>query len=181
MSELSDADRCWVVAGLSVVANMTAEDIADRLHCSLRLVRSIRAETMTQVCVIYHREVAAFSNSSALAESELRAVRRSLAEAEAEATRLKSQLDRVIDARLTGEPVDTCGRGHLMVDWNVYWHSGRRWCRQCHAERQRDYRLARRLGVPATLVRDAREAGDLDAFIESVLRADSTTRSPAQG
>lgn len=178
MSELTDADRCWVVAGLGA-AGLTAEDIADRLHCSLRLVRSIRAETMTQVCALYQQEVAAFANSSALAESDLRAVRRELATMTEDRDRLRGQLDRVIDARLAGEPVDACGRGHLMVDWNVYWHGGRRWCRECHAERQRDYRLAKRLGVSPADVRAAREGGAIDAFIESVLAAGSTAQLDA--
>ena len=50
MAALSFPDRCWVVAGLTL-AGLTAEEIAERLACSLRLVRSLRAEDMTQVCL----------------------------------------------------------------------------------------------------------------------------------
>lgn len=173
MSDLIDADRSWVVAGLTL-AGMTAEDIADRLSCSLRLVRAVRAADMTQVCLIYQREVQAFFNQMALAASEARTLRHDLSELTEDRDRIKGQLDRVIDARLIGQRVDVCGQGHLMVDWNVYWHRKRRWCRTCHADRQRDYRLARKLDVNVKAVRMAREAGDLDAFIESVLARRST-------
>lgn len=175
MSELDTPDRCWLVAGLTL-AGMTAEDIRDRLSCSLRLVRAIRAEPMTQLAVIYQREVEAFANEMRLASSAAAEHRRAMTEVVSERNKLKEQLDRVLDARLVGETVDACGKGHLMVGWNVYWHGGRRWCRECHAARQRDYRLARRLNVAVRLVRDARETGTLDEFVQSVLRTASTTQ-----
>ena len=169
MADLEDADRSWVVAGLTL-SGMTAEDIADRLSCSLRLVRSVRAADMTQVCLIYQREAQAFANQMALAASDTRVLRRDLDDMTGERDRLRGQLDRVLDARLVGQPVDTCGRGHLMTDWNTYWHGGRRWCRECHAERQRDYRLARKLGISARALREARESGEH----ENVLSGAST-------
>lgn len=46
--DLTGPDRAWVVAGLTA-AGLTADEIADRLHCSLRLVRQIKAEPMTIV------------------------------------------------------------------------------------------------------------------------------------
>jgi hypothetical protein len=173
MSNLTDADRSWVVAGLTL-GGFTAEDIADRLGCSLRLVRSVRAADMTQVCLIYQREVEAFANQMALADSDARTLRRDLSDMAADRDRIKAQFDRVLDARLVGQPIDTCGQGHLMADWNTYWNAGRRWCRECHASRQRDYRLARKLNLPVQLIRDARRRGDLDIVIENVLRPAST-------
>lgn len=180
MSDLSDADRSWVVAGLTL-AGFTAEDIRDRLGCSLRLIRSIRAADMTQVCLILQRETLAFTNQMALADSDARVLRRDLSTMTDDRDRIKAQLDRVLDARLVGTPVDTCGQGHLMTDWNTYWHGGRRWCRECHAARQRDYRLARKLCVPSTLVRDARETGTLELFIKGVLQGRSTIEPLAVG
>lgn len=168
MAELADPDRAWVVAGLTL-AGLTADDIKDRLGCSLRLVRSIRAWPMTQVCLLLQTESQHFAQQMALSESDARALRRELTVLTDERDRYKGQLDRVIDARLVGKPVDVCGQGHLMVDHNVYWHGGRRWCRECHATRQRDYRLARKLGVAARAVRAAREAGDLDGFVTRVV------------
>lgn len=178
MADLSDPDRSWVVAGLTL-AGLTADDIADRLTCSLRLVRSIRAADMTQVCLLLQTESQHFAQQMALADSDARMLRRDLTDMTSERDRLKSQLDRVIDARLTGETVDVCGQGHLMADWNVYWHDGRRWCRECHATRQRDYRLARKLGVSARQVRQARSAGLLDSLIANVLHVRSTVDTAA--
>lgn len=165
MSDLRDADRSWVVAGLTL-AGLTAEDIADRLSCSLRLVRSVRAADMTQLCLILQRESRNFAQELRLAQSELAQSLRDLATMTDERDRVKGQLDRVIDARLVGAPVNVCNQSHLMTDWNVYVDQrGRRWCRECHALRQRDYRLARKLGVAPRLVREARRAGELDAFV----------------
>jgi hypothetical protein len=175
MADLDDADRSWVVAGLTL-AGMTADDIADRLGCSLRLVRAVRAADMTQVCLILQRETQAFTNQMALAASDARILRRDLTDMTDDRDRIKGQLDRVLDARMMGQAVDVCGRRHLMTDWNTYWHNGRRWCRECHAERQRDYRLARKLGVSACAVRQARDNGDLEQLIESVLATRSTPR-----
>ena len=47
LTEMSDLDRSWLVAGLTL-AGMTAEEIADRTRCSRRLVMTIRADDMTQ-------------------------------------------------------------------------------------------------------------------------------------
>jgi hypothetical protein len=132
-------------------------------------VRAVRAADMTQVCLILQRETQAFTNQMALAASDARALRRDLGDVTADRDRLKGQFERVLDARMMGQQVDVCGRRHVMTDWNTYWNNGRRWCRECHADRQRDYRLAKKLGVPSQLVRDARETGTLELFIESVL------------
>lgn len=176
MSDLVDADRSWVVAGLTL-AGFTAEDIADRLSCSLRLVRAVRAADMTQVCLILQRESQAFANQMALSESDARILRRDLTDMTVDRDRIKGQFERVLDARMMGQQVDVCGRRHVMTEWNTYWNNGRRWCRECHANRQRDYRLAKKLGVPSQLVRDARETGTLELFVESVLTVRATPDS----
>ncbi len=45
---MSNADRTWVVVSLSALG-WTAQDIADRLSCSLRLIRNIKAEPAAQL------------------------------------------------------------------------------------------------------------------------------------
>ena len=37
-----------------------------------------------------------------------------------------------------------CSRGHEMTKYNTYERGGRRWCRECHRERQATYRLKSR-------------------------------------
>jgi hypothetical protein len=165
LGDLGDADRSWVVAGLTL-AGMTADNIADRLHCSLRAIRSIRAADMTQVCLLLQTETQAFSQQMMLAESEARTLQRDLAEMTADRDRLQQQLANVIDARMIGQAVEVCNGGHLRLDWNTWYDKrGRRWCRECHAERQRDYRMAKRLNVPIAVVREARLAGRLDQIL----------------
>lgn len=140
MADLDTPDRCWAVAGMTR-AGLTAETIADLLDCSLRLVKSVRAEPMTAVCLLLMDETAAFEAETRLLRSELRATTRDVAALTSTAADLRAQLDRVIDARLTGERVDVCSAGtHLMTEQNTYRNQGRRWCRACRRENQRRYR-----------------------------------------
>jgi hypothetical protein len=148
---LSPADKCWVVAGLSR-RNVTAEAIAELLNCSLRLVRTIRAEPMTQVCLFYMQESEAFDNELRLARSENSAVSHELAQTAAELKRVKTQL-----ANLLGPRQFRCG--HPINRYNVYEHNGRRYCRQCHCKhsaasraRKKTPALAGRAGVALTMV-----------------------------
>lgn len=146
MKQLDGPDRCWVVAGLTV-AGLTAEDIADRLDCSLRLVRSIRAEDMTQVCVIMARESRNFADELRLARADAKAKTQELDETNAELVRTKGQLSRLIDAQIVGARL--CGKcGTPMVGYNVYVHkkTGKEYCRECHRRRQQNYRDERKIG-----------------------------------
>ena len=121
---LSVADRAWVVAGLTL-AGKTADDIAKRIGCSLRLVRTIRADPMTQICLFYQQESEAFKDELRLARSEISFAHRDLTDLHAELERTKQQL-----ANLIGPPHFRCG--HSTDRYNVYEHGGRRYCRTCH-------------------------------------------------
>lgn len=145
MGPLPLADRCWVVAGLTL-SGLTAEEIADRMACSLRLVRSIRAEDMTQLCVYVMTETSNFTDENRLLRGELTAVRRELDESNAEGQRTRAQLSRLIDAQITG--VKMCGKcGEPMDRYNAYIHeaSGKEFCRNCHRVRQQKYRDKKKL------------------------------------
>lgn len=142
-SGLSVPDRCWVVAGLTL-AGLTAADIAERLSCSLRLVRSICAEPMTKVCLWAQREAAAFADELRLSRSEHRHAVLSRDAAALEVARLRGQLSRLIGDR----PARSCSRGHdLSSPYARYERGGRTWCRACHRERQAAYRASRRLAM----------------------------------
>lgn len=139
MDDLAPADRCWLVAGL-ITAGLTAEDIRDRMRCSLRSVRAIRAEPMTELARLMQNETSHFGDELRLARSELARERTTRRDAEAENARLRGQLDRLV-ATMTGQE-PRCSEGHLMDRYNTYVQAstGRRWCRQCHRDRQRAYR-----------------------------------------
>jgi len=144
MSALSGPDRCWVVAGLTL-AGLTGDEIAERLSCSERTVRTVRAEPMTRVCLWAQREAETFTDELRLSRSEHRMARFALTAAEGEAARLRAQIGRLIDVR----PAAVCARAHDMTDpYNRYERSGRTWCRACHRERQAAYRARRRMAAP---------------------------------
>lgn len=150
MTELSDPDRAWLVAGLTL-AGVTAEDIAERTGCSRRLVMSIRAEDMTQVCKIAQQMVGELDAALCAERSEHSVTRRDLGEKAREAERLRMQLDQVIDAHLAGT-LTLLPCGHPRVPWNVYSHTVREkgrerrrdFCRTCGSEKSARYRERKR-------------------------------------
>ncbi|QNL30196.1 HNH endonuclease [Gordonia phage Mariokart] len=133
MSELSAPDRAWVVAHLTA-EGMTAAEIADRMGCSLRLVKTVRADPATAVVAMLIAETATFEDETTLLRSELRATTRDVAGLTSLVADLRAQI-----ARLTGQA--RCRAGHTLNGWNSYERpDGRVECRQCIADRSRRYR-----------------------------------------
>lgn len=157
------ADRAWSVAGLTL-AGKTADDIAARLGCSLRLIRAIRGEPMTQVCLFYQRESSTFRDEIRLARSELRAAQHTIAMLEAEIARIKQQL-----ANLIGPRQFRCG--HSTDRYNVYEHHGRRYCRTCRRQHSAGYTERKSQGLPARRLRSS-HAGALPVVTEGSGPAD---------
>ena len=61
IKDLSDADRAWAVVRLSEMG-WTAQDIADRMGCSLRLIRNIKAEPLAaamEYAILLRAEISA--------------------------------------------------------------------------------------------------------------------------
>ncbi len=139
MTDLSGPDRSWLVAGLTL-SGMTAKDIAARLSCSLRLVRTIRAEDMTQVCYLAQQRERALADEVRQTELANRLMRRELETVRQSAARLRLQLDQIVDAHLTGTLAVFRRCGHPKVGYNVYRCSGREYCRTCRADWDRTHR-----------------------------------------
>lgn len=149
IADLSALDRCWVVAGLSA-RGIKAEEIRDRLKCSLRLVRTIKALAATKALMYAAVETRAFEQELALRDSALGAVRRELEEVRASRDRYKDKLDNLIDAHITG--IEKCGRcgtpfdlGNTYTEVDASGYRKRR-CRNCRRLAQQAYR-DRRKGV----------------------------------
>lgn len=141
MATLSDADRAWVVAGLTH-AGMPSEEIAERMSCSLRQVYTIKAQPMTSVCLLMQQESRMFADELRMVSLELRAATVRLVTTAEENTRLRGQLQRAI----AGTPM--CSAGHPLDRYNSYHRpDGRTDCRQCHRERAVRYRARRRSQV----------------------------------
>ena len=135
MTKLSAADRAWLVAGLSV-RGMVAEEIADRTHCSLRLIRTIRSWEMTQVCRWVHEQTAVLEAELSGERSGHALTRRELGDARRESARLRGQLDQLVDALTAGGRVETFRCGHPKVRYNTYCNGGKSYCRECRRDRQ---------------------------------------------
>lgn len=173
MQDLPGPDRCWLVAGLTV-HGLTAKDIADRTGCSIRLVKSIRAEDMTQVCVLALKETRAFTDELRLLRGELTAKQNEKAEIEAEAERLRAQVDQLLNTRMGRKMAaeNKCARGHEMNRYNTYEHKGKKFCRECHRQRQASYRGVKRTGgaVVTETTRLARRVYFLENSTQGLLK-----------
>lgn len=134
MTELSDFDRAWLVAGLTL-AGMTADEIAERTRCSRRLVMSIRAEDVTQAFKVAQVEAHELGNELRAERCQHAVTRRELSEACASIERLQVQVDQLVDAMQAGElHIFNCG--HPMVPFNMYRNGGKTYCRKCRTDRQ---------------------------------------------
>ena len=135
-------DKCWLIAGLTESERMKAEDIADRLKCSLRMVRTLLAEPRTKAFRMYFREASTFREELSLSQHELRVRTSELAGAQRDIARLKRQRDELIDAAKIGEPIKMCKHGHLMTKYNTYEHpaTGKKSCRTCRRKAKADSR-----------------------------------------
>lgn len=121
--KIADEDKSWVVAGLSL-AGKKAEDIAALMGCSLRQVRLIRAQPMTQVCRFYQTESKTFADELRLAQAEITASHRNAVLLQTELARIRTRLNKLI-----GKSTLRCG--HPNDRGNVYEHRGKRYCRTC--------------------------------------------------
>lgn len=130
MTDLTPPDRSWLVAGLTL-AGLTAQGIADRLSCSLRLVRTVRADDMTQVCLMAQQREASLLDDVRKMELEYRLTRLGLDAQRAETDRLRTQLDQILDAYTTGTLTMFPRCGHPKVGYNVYRYRDREYCRTC--------------------------------------------------
>lgn len=158
LRDLGPPDRSWVVAGLTA-AGLTADEIADILDCSLRSIRTVRAEDMTQVCIASHKEAKALTDVLRIEQCDHGATRQELADMTVAYRRIKAQLDRLLDAQIIGgDLIDSCSRGHEMDRYNTYWYRGKRYCRACRRERKASYRAAeKRTTAVVVMLKPARK------------------------
>jgi hypothetical protein len=94
--DLSVEDRAWAVVSLSGMG-WTAQDIADRMACSLRLIRNIKADPLAAVMEYAVRQGSALLSERGLARLQYECQSRELAIREAELVRLRAQRSALID------------------------------------------------------------------------------------
>lgn len=146
MRDLLLADRCWVVASLTH-AGCTADYIRQRMDCSLRLVRTVRAEPMTAVCLMYLTEAAVFADELRLSRQDRRSIEENTVAMEAKLSRVTAERDRLI-AKM--RPVVFAKCQHPRDRYNT-WTSpstGKQSCRTCHRDREKERRACSPVSVP---------------------------------
>lgn len=145
MRELSDPDRAWAVAGLKL-KGLTAERIADLLHCSLRQVRAVAADPTTIIVTLYMTEREAFVNEHRMSAAEITRLDAELHEALAACERGKEQVDRLLAVHLAerrGEQF-SCGCPRSRYNTYVDPRSGRMSCREHRRQAVAAHRARRR-------------------------------------
>ena len=140
LTAMPDEDRCHLVAGLTL-AGWSAKEIKHRCGASIRLIRFLRAEPLTRVCMWALDEVKKVDKqyreekaARLTAESDLEQSRR-------RETRLQKQLDQILDQLKVGGKVQACRKGlHAMTEYNTYRYTDksgnrREICRECNRDR----------------------------------------------
>ena len=92
---LSDDDRVWVVVSL-LTSGLTAQAVADRMDCSLRLIRNIRADPRAPMALHALELSRALRAEQAVRLLESRLAAQRLSEALAELERLRRQRSELV-------------------------------------------------------------------------------------
>lgn len=142
ISGYTGADRAWLVAGLTA-AGLTAADIAGRLSCSVRLVKFIRAEELTAVCVWAQRTVRRVEDRLRAEAVAHQACRQELAMERARSAKLDRQVDELFAALASRVAVELFRCGHAKVPGNVYRNRGVDRCRRCRCKNSIAYYVRR--------------------------------------
>ncbi|AXN53351.1 HNH endonuclease [Mycobacterium phage Thonko] len=145
MSDLSLADRAWAVLQLKDLG-YTAEFTAERLDCSVRLVRSIIADDLGQVMRRYIDQSETNTRESVMTAAEVKRLAAELAAAEAARDRYHGQLTRLLDDRREGrDPVfRKCGCPKTRYNTYIHPKTGKASCRYHRRLAQRRYEQRRR-------------------------------------
>ncbi|QFP94693.1 hypothetical protein I5G59_gp73 [Mycobacterium phage LilMcDreamy] len=135
MDDLCGADRAWAVVVMTDDEGLTADEIADRLDCSLRLVRTVLAGPEVVLTRLYRAEVEAFERTLDMTGGEVQRLATALGETEADRDRIQHQRDRLLQSALAEREGQTFRCGCPMTRYNTYVSPrGKRGCRKHRAE-----------------------------------------------
>ncbi|AYB70614.1 hypothetical protein SEA_SERENDIPITOUS_73 [Mycobacterium phage Serendipitous] len=131
MDDLDGCDRVWAVVVMTDDEEMTAEAIAERLGCSLRLVRTILADPSTVLMRMYRAEAETFERELDMVSGEVQRLASALATTEAERDRMQVQRDRLLQVALAERAGETHSCGCPVSRYNTYVSpSGKMGCRE---------------------------------------------------
>lgn len=130
MDDLDGCDRAWAVVVMTDDEDMPAEAIAERLDCSLRLVRTILAGSEARLVRAYRVESEAFERTLDMTSGEVARLAAALADTEGERDRLTLQRDRLLAVHLAERAGDLHRCGCPVTRYNTYiTPKGHRECR----------------------------------------------------
>lgn len=131
MDDLDGCDRAWAVVVMTDDEEMTAEAIAERLDCSLRLVRTILAGPEATLVRLYRAEAEAFERTLDMTQGEVQRLAAALYETEMDRDRLQVQRDRLLAVHLAERAGETHRCGCPVTRYNTYiTPKGHRECRK---------------------------------------------------
>lgn len=154
-ADMTEADRAWACAGMRR-AGMTAQQMADRLRCALRTVRSMLAEPICAVCWLLQEESEHFADELRMTRDELRRETLDRIAASHAAERYKGQLINLLDAHLLEGPVGIFPCGCPMTTYNTY---------TAPKTKKRGCRRHRGMAVQRCRERQRAEAGVIDGSV----------------
>ena len=130
MDDLNGCDRAWAVVVMTDDEELTAEEIADRLDCSLRLVRTVLAGPEAVLVRLYRAEAEAFERTLDMTQGEVARLAEALGDTEGERDRLQAQRDRLLAVHLAERNGETHRCGCPVTRYNTYiTPKGHRECR----------------------------------------------------
>ena len=142
MDDLDGCDRVWAVVVMTDDEEMTAEAIAERLSCSLRLVRTILADPATVLMRLYRAEAETFERELDMTSGEVARLNAALSATTSERDRITLQRDRLLDTHMSERNGETFSCGCPMTRYNTYVSpsTGKRGCRAHRNEAVRRHR-----------------------------------------
>lgn len=151
MEDLSLADQAWVCLQLKD-AGYTAEFTAERMRCSVRMVRARISDDVGQVMRRYMDTAEHFDQTHRMSSSEVTRLARELAEAERDRDRYLGERNRLIDRAMSGDggPVFPCGCPRSRYNTYTAPKTGKQGCRHHRTLAQQRYRERRRSRVASS-------------------------------
>lgn len=147
MAGLTPADKAWVVLNLTD-DGYTAEFIAERMACSVRLVRTILSNDLGLVMRRYMETAEHFDREHRMASCEVARLARALAEAERDRDRYQGERNRLIDRLVSPVgPVFPCGCPRTKYNTYTAPKTGKQGCRHHRTLAQARYRERQRQRV----------------------------------
>ncbi|MCV7207042.1 hypothetical protein [Mycolicibacterium canariasense] len=97
LTDYEAADRAWIVAGLTL-AGWPAHEIVERIGGSIRLIRALRADAMTEACRLWQLDIKRLETELRQEHIAHTATQTALTQATRDVERKNTQIDQLIES-----------------------------------------------------------------------------------